>query len=621
MAASASASLTSLATEEELTLTVKWSGKEYTVRVCGDESVAELKRRICELTNVLPKRQKLLYPKIGNKLSDDSVLLSELPLKSSLKMTMIGSRTNYEGLGQADPLVPVPVPLHVKNIDLINGENSLCSLPLSKELFLDPSLKTIDISSGSISVLIFCDTEYAECNYVNCYESASRVFEMDIKFHYRTIEDDIIVDQVDSPEIVDDFELGQDEAVDIKDKEVNKQKLRRRIDQFKIELKNPCRPGKKLLVLDIDYTLFDHRSTAENPLELMRPYLHEFLTAVYAEYDIMIWSATSMKWVELKMGQLGVLNNSNYKITALLDHLAMITVQSDSRGIFDCKPLGLIWAKFPEFYSSKNTIMFDDLRRNFVMNPQNGLVIKPFRKAHANRDNDQELVKLTQYLLAIADLDDLSVLDHKNWEFFAEDNTKRRRHGFDPLDPFGNITIKWDLILAGSGTNNLRISIYNFQQYRHVDPPGWKLNWAWKGEEVIWSMQGAEATEQGNCSAFQSAVNPPHCCEKKPVIVDLLPGAKYNMQSQNCCKGGVLTSIKQDPSKYGATFEMTVGGSVSYSEFKMPENFSLGVPGYSCGQAIDSVPTKYTTDGGRRWTQALSNPFQKFNFYFSITIR
>jgi ubiquitin-like domain-containing CTD phosphatase 1 len=65
--------------------------------------------------------------------------------------------------------------------------------------------------------------------------------------------------------------------------------------------------------------------------------------------------------------------------------------------------------------------MFDDLRRNFMMNLQNGLVIKPFRKAHANRDNDQELVKLTHYLLAIADLDDLSVLDHKMWEFFADE--------------------------------------------------------------------------------------------------------------------------------------------------------------------------------------------------------
>ncbi|KAL9246137.1 hypothetical protein vseg_019710 [Gypsophila vaccaria] len=322
------------AAEEEITLTVKWSGKEYTVRVCGDDTVGELKRRICEVTNVLPKRQKLLYPKIvGPKLSDDSTLLSTLTLKSSLKMTMIG-----------------------------------------------------------------------------------------------TVEDDIIVETIASPEIVDDFELGQDEAVDIKDKDVNKQKLRRRINQYKIKLRNPCRSGKKLLVLDIDYTLFDHRSPAENPLELMRPYLHEFLTTAYAEYDIMIWSATSMKWVELKMGQLGVLSNPNYKITALLDHLAMITVQSDARGVFDCKPLGLIWGQFPEYYSSKNTIMFDDLRRNFVMNPQNGLTIRPFRKAHANRESDQELVKLTQYLLSIAELDDISLLDHRFWESFSDDNSKRRRH-------------------------------------------------------------------------------------------------------------------------------------------------------------------------------------------------
>lgn len=77
-------------TEEELTLIVKWSGKEHTIRVCGDDTVGELKRRICEATKVLPKRQKLLYPKVGSKLADDSLLLSQIPLKSSLKMTMIG---------------------------------------------------------------------------------------------------------------------------------------------------------------------------------------------------------------------------------------------------------------------------------------------------------------------------------------------------------------------------------------------------------------------------------------------------------------------------------------------------------------------------------------------------
>ena len=72
--------------------------------------------------------------------------------------------------------------------------------------------------------------------------------------------------------------------------------------------------------------------------------------------------------------------------------------------------------------------MFDDLRRNFVMNPQNGLTIKPFKKAHSSRESDQELVRLTEYLLAIGELDDLSTLDHTNWQLFNEDSVKRRRH-------------------------------------------------------------------------------------------------------------------------------------------------------------------------------------------------
>lgn len=57
--------------------------------------------------------------------------------------------------------------------------------------------------------------------------------------------------------------------------------------------------GKKCLVLDIDYTLFDLNSSAERPDELARPYLHDFLTACYEFYDIIIWSATNMKWVEV----------------------------------------------------------------------------------------------------------------------------------------------------------------------------------------------------------------------------------------------------------------------------------------------------------------------------------
>lgn len=40
---------------------------------------------------------------------------------------------------------------------------------------------------------------------------------------------------------------------------------------------------------------------------------------------------------------------------------AMVTVQTEKYGVFDCKPLQFIWSKFEE-YDEDNTVMLDDLR-------------------------------------------------------------------------------------------------------------------------------------------------------------------------------------------------------------------------------------------------------------------
>lgn len=153
------------------------------------------------------------------------------------------------------------------------------------------------------------------------------------------------------------------------------------------------------------------------------------------------------------------------------------------------------------------------------------------------------------------------------------------------------------------------VTIYNYQQFRHIEwPPGWSLSWEWQRHEVIWYMQGAEAKEQGVCNKTLGTT-PPHCCLKHPVIIDLQPGASLNKQAANCCKGGVLTSMTQDPNKYASHFQMSVGfgSNMAASKPKMPKKFKFGTPGYTCGDPEEVVPpTKFPEDGGRRWRQALS---------------
>ncbi|KIZ06716.1 ubiquitin-like domain containing CTD phosphatase 1 [Monoraphidium neglectum] len=328
---------------EPASLCVKWQGQEYAVHLTPEDTVATVKHKLEQQTQVSAKRQKLLGLKTRDgKLAGDEAKVSDLAIKASTKVMMMGQREETIAAAEAEALA--------------------------------------------------------------------------------------------APEVQDDFDLRPEEeqALDVKDQPEVLEKLQRRIRSVEVKVMNPPRDGKKCLVLDIDYTLFDLGSAAERPDELARPHLHEFLRDTYQFYDIIIWSATNMKWVEVKMRELGVLGNEQYKITAMLDHAAMVTVQTEKYGVFDCKPLGFIWAKFPDHYNAENTVMLDDLRqgracawRNFVMNKQQGLVIRPFKRAHMNRDKasllgDNELLHLSHYLCLVGPLPSLADLNHRKWESYLQ---------------------------------------------------------------------------------------------------------------------------------------------------------------------------------------------------------
>ncbi|GFZ00612.1 COBRA-like extracellular glycosyl-phosphatidyl inositol-anchored protein family [Actinidia rufa] len=154
-----------------------------------------------------------------------------------------------------------------------------------------------------------------------------------------------------------------------------------------------------------------------------------------------------------------------------------------------------------------------------------------------------------------------------------------------------------------------RVTIQNFYQYRHVDKPGWKLGWTWSRNEVIWSMSGAFATQQGNCSAFMSQI--PHSCKKDPVILDLTPDAAPENRSSDCCRGGVIAAWAVDPSNSFSSFNIIVGNLESNSHGFAPLNLTLEAPGpgYTCGQLVDTDPTISSVIGGQREEQVLSKYF------------
>ncbi|KAI9174060.1 hypothetical protein LWI28_011282 [Acer negundo] len=150
-------------------------------------------------------------------------------------------------------------------------------------------------------------------------------------------------------------------------------------------------------------------------------------------------------------------------------------------------------------------------------------------------------------------------------EAYAQDSQGREftLPAYDLLDPHGRIDIKWDVMPWTPDGYVAVVTINNNQMYRQIMSPGWTLGWTWAKKEVIWSMVGAQGTDQGDCSKFKG--NIPHCCSRNPAIVDLPPGVPKIQQFSQCCKDGALASLGEDPAASVSSFQLSVGLSVSWT--------------------------------------------------------
>lgn len=324
---------------DELALRIKWGPSTYPIELTPDSTIADLKQLLFELTEVLPKRQKVLgLPRVPGGPPSDDLPLSSLSLRQEQKLLLIGSR-------EAD----------------ISGVN--------------------DGQHESIYVVNDLDVEY-------------------------------------------DGENMKTDPVTLRMKPAHRRRLERRVTSTEFRIINPPRQGKKLLVLDLDYTLFDCRSPAQNFDDLARPGLHSFLASVYRFYDIVVWSQTSWRWLEAKLTELSMLSSEQYKLAFVLDRTSMFQIQSwrgDQPFPHEVKALEIIWRKFPGRWTPANTIHIDDLSRNFALNPQSGLKISAFKNAPVTRHADRELFFLERYLTRIAEREqDFTKLKHRHWKRYCE---------------------------------------------------------------------------------------------------------------------------------------------------------------------------------------------------------
>ncbi|KAJ3273665.1 hypothetical protein HDV01_004274 [Terramyces sp. JEL0728] len=211
-----------------------------------------------------------------------------------------------------------------------------------------------------------------------------------------TVDEDIIKDLSDMDVLNDlDIDYRSSNTNNPIKEPANQLALQKTISQTKIHLINQPKPGKRLLVLDLDYTLFDCKSQANHIMQLARPGLHQMLVVLNPYYEYCIWSQTNWRWLEAKITELGMLTHPEYQISFVMDISTMFTITGKKKR-HQVKALEIIWNKLPQF---------------------SGLKITPFKNALANT-GDTELWKLCKYLLQLTLVDDFKTMDHRNWKEF-----------------------------------------------------------------------------------------------------------------------------------------------------------------------------------------------------------
>ncbi|GAQ88639.1 hypothetical protein KFL_004470040 [Klebsormidium nitens] len=155
-----------------------------------------------------------------------------------------------------------------------------------------------------------------------------------------------------------------------------------------------------------------------------------------------------------------------------------------------------------------------------------------------------------------------------------------------PANP--GVQITWDVLNSIKESYTAFIRIQNQQPYRPISGDGWTLGFALQMQEVIWSISGGFVIYRGDCLSYAGKTYGPvtgaQACTATPKIRDT--------SSQN----GTLPTYKINSTLAQANLTLSLGRSIDFFDAKYlspPQNWSIGVPGYLCGEPVETQPSLF----------------------------
>lgn len=130
-----------------------------------------------------------------------------------------------------------------------------------------------------------------------------------------------------------------------------------------------------------------------------RPFLQEFLTWLFANFNVSIWTAASKSYALFIIEQFVLANRPERKIDYILFSHHCRESKRLKRGQ---KCLEMLSSIYPLGYDMNNTWIIDDHEKVYAAQPDNCLKIKPFEIGKRSANCDTSLLKIMKKLNKIA---------------------------------------------------------------------------------------------------------------------------------------------------------------------------------------------------------------------------